>query len=258
VERRSSSGCDGRSEARTQGAPIVSTIGATEDAASGRAARPDGTADVSPSPPRQSLRHRIGNRRPGATVAASTMPSTFNLVFVCTANRARSPTAAAVAASLLSAETATVRSCGIAALEGLPALPQAVVAADRLGIDIRGHRSHPLDASVADADLVVGFELSHVATAIVDGGAPRGRTFTLHELASLLLQPQAGPSRNDDDPVARARRLVAEAGTRSRADATLPRELVDPVGRPQRVFDEVALEIDALTRRIVYALFGLA
>jgi 16S rRNA processing protein RimM len=51
VERRSSSGCDGRSEARTQGASIAKSIGATEDAASGRAARPDGTDSVSPKPP---------------------------------------------------------------------------------------------------------------------------------------------------------------------------------------------------------------
>ena len=51
MERRSSSGCDARSEARTQGAPIAAAIGATEDAASGRAARPDGTADVPSGPP---------------------------------------------------------------------------------------------------------------------------------------------------------------------------------------------------------------
>ena len=37
---RSSSGCDDRSEARTQGASMLFSIGATEDAASGRAARP--------------------------------------------------------------------------------------------------------------------------------------------------------------------------------------------------------------------------
>ncbi len=43
MERHSSPGCDGRSEARTQGVPIVITIGASEDAASGRAARPGGS-----------------------------------------------------------------------------------------------------------------------------------------------------------------------------------------------------------------------
>ena len=39
----SSPGCDGRSEARTQGASMLFCIGAPEDAASGRAARPGGT-----------------------------------------------------------------------------------------------------------------------------------------------------------------------------------------------------------------------
>jgi hypothetical protein len=37
-------GCAARSEARTQGVPIAVAIGATEDAASGRAAWPDGIA----------------------------------------------------------------------------------------------------------------------------------------------------------------------------------------------------------------------
>jgi hypothetical protein len=36
---------------RTQGVLVATATGATEDAASGRAARPDGTAHVSPSPP---------------------------------------------------------------------------------------------------------------------------------------------------------------------------------------------------------------
>ncbi len=55
----SSQGCDGRSEARTQGAPMLFSIGATEDAASGRAARPGGT-DLF----RQTLRrHRADSNR---------------------------------------------------------------------------------------------------------------------------------------------------------------------------------------------------
>ena len=59
MEPRSSSGCDGRSEARTQGASRLFSLGATEDAASGRAARPDGSAGVSPSPPNN---RAIGSR----------------------------------------------------------------------------------------------------------------------------------------------------------------------------------------------------
>ena len=51
VGRRSSSGRDGRSEARTQGVAIVNAIARTEDAASGRAARPEATSYVPPGPP---------------------------------------------------------------------------------------------------------------------------------------------------------------------------------------------------------------
>jgi Preprotein translocase SecG subunit len=56
VERNlTSPGCDARSEARTQGAPIAVAIGATEDAASGRAARPGGSADISLNRPGATL-----------------------------------------------------------------------------------------------------------------------------------------------------------------------------------------------------------
>jgi hypothetical protein len=51
VEYRSSQGCDGRSLGRTQGASISIDMGATEDAARGRAARPCGTDCISPNPP---------------------------------------------------------------------------------------------------------------------------------------------------------------------------------------------------------------
>ena len=51
AERASSSGRDGRREARTQGALVPGGTGATEDAASRRPARPDGTAPASLSPP---------------------------------------------------------------------------------------------------------------------------------------------------------------------------------------------------------------
>jgi hypothetical protein len=63
VEWRSSPGCDARSEARTQGAPIAAAIGATEDAASGRAARPGGSAAIPPSPPSWASRTRARHRR---------------------------------------------------------------------------------------------------------------------------------------------------------------------------------------------------
>src|SRR5881396_1031115 len=51
AECRSSPGRDARSLGRTQGASISIDMGATEDTARGRAARPGGTDCVSPNPP---------------------------------------------------------------------------------------------------------------------------------------------------------------------------------------------------------------
>jgi low molecular weight protein-tyrosine phosphatase len=177
-------------------------------------------------------------------------PVPFTLVFVCTANRARSPVAEAIARRLSPPEV-VVRSRGIHTRPGLPPLAEAVSAARRLGFDIDAHRSEQLDRrSVEDADLVVGFEQIHVATAVVDGAAPRERTFTLPELVSLLPgePPAAGLT---------ATTVVALAAERRTETKVRPESVRDPIGRPQAVVDQIVAEIDVLTRRLVLALFGV-
>jgi protein-tyrosine phosphatase len=175
----------------------------------------------------------------------------FTLVFVCTANRARSPVAEAIARRLSPPET-VVRSRGIHTSPGLPPLPEAASAAHRLGIDIDAHRSEQLDRrSVEDADLVVGFEQIHVAAAVVDSATPRERTFTLPELVSLLA---SGPLPADRTPTT----VVAHAAERRAATTFRPQAVLDPIGRPQAVVDQIVAEIDALTRRLVLELFGVA
>ena len=178
-------------------------------------------------------------------------PVPFTLVFVCTANRARSPVAEAIARRLSPPEV-VVRSRGIRTSPGMPPLPEAASAAHRLGIDIDAHRSEQLDRrSVEDADLVVGFEQIHVATAVVDGAVPRQRAFTLPELVSLL---PSGPPGADRTPTT----VVAHAAERRAAIKVPPQAVLDPIGRPQAVVDQIVAEIDALTRRLVLELFGVA
>lgn len=178
-------------------------------------------------------------------------PVPFTLVFVCTANRARSPVAEAIARRLLPPEV-VVRSRGIHTSPGLPPLPEAASAARRLGIDIDAHRSEQLDRrSVEDADLVLGFEQIHVATAVVDSAAPRERAFTLPELVSLLPSRPPGAERT-------AATLVALAAERRAESKVRAQSVLDPIGRPQAVVDQIVAEIDALTRRLVLELFGVA
>jgi protein-tyrosine phosphatase len=170
---------------------------------------------------------------------------TFVLVFVCTANRGRSPVAEAVA-SRLAPPGVDITSRGVDAVTGLPVLPSVLAAAAAREIDVAAHRSAPL-GSVRGADLVVGFERRHVATAVVDGGALRDKVFTLPELVRLL-----GRAGEEHDAVARiAAAAEARAGRNAAAD-----EVLDPVGRSQADVDKIVTEVETLTRRLVPALFG--
>ena len=75
-------------------------------------------------------------------------------------------------------------------MPGAPALPEAVTAGRRRGVDLAAHVSRSLrDADLAQADLVLGFEPQHVRTAVVDARANIARTFLLAELIPLLDVP---------------------------------------------------------------------
>jgi protein-tyrosine-phosphatase len=169
----------------------------------------------------------------------------FKLVFVCTANRGRSPVAEAVT-RLLAPAGVDVSSRGVDAVAGLPALPSVLTAAQARGIDIAAHRSSPL-GSVRDADLVIGFEQRHLAAAVVDGSAARDRVFTLPDLVRLL--PRAGTEPDVDTRIAAAAK--ARAGRNVAAEGVL-----DPIGRSQADVDKIVADVDMLTRRLVRALFG--
>jgi protein-tyrosine-phosphatase len=85
------------------------------------------------------------------------MPS---VLFVCTANRFRSPLAAAIFKKALLEKGLDVSwqvgSAGTWARPGLPALPVVLEAARALGLDLSGHRAARLDGAMLQAyDLVL-------------------------------------------------------------------------------------------------------
>ena len=178
----------------------------------------------------------------------------LEVVFVCTGNRARSPLAEVLFRKYASGFEATVASVGTRELGPAPALPEAIAAARRLGVDLSGHTAQALAAgALADSDLVLGFEPAHLSTAVVDGGAHPSRTFLLGELVLLL---DAGGVHSD--PPEGARRAVATANARrvrSRPDVT--HVIADPYGKPAKVMRRTAAEIDGLVQALVGGLFGL-
>jgi protein-tyrosine phosphatase len=172
----------------------------------------------------------------------------FEIVFVCTGNRARSPFAEAALRRHASGRDVLVWSVGTHVVGSTGPLEKAEYAAARLGIDISRHRARVLaPGALSEAGLVVGFEPHHLAAAIVDGGAARERVFSIIELADLL-DPETA-----DVPA----RSVARAHEKRGAASVLSAPAIDdPVGKSERVFRRTFEEIDALTARIAAGLFG--
>ncbi len=183
------------------------------------------------------------------------MSEEFEVAFVCTGNRARSPLAEALYRAYSEGLNTVVTSYGTANVGAVPPLPQAVAAAARLGIDLSSHRARPLQrGSVASTDLVLGFEPFHVAVAVVDGGAPAAHTFLLAELVLLL---DTSPIHDGDVPQAGMAVALADSKRiRSRPDETAV--VLDPLGKADEVMFDTAQHIDELVGRLVHGLFGRA
>jgi protein-tyrosine phosphatase len=179
----------------------------------------------------------------------------FEVVLLCTGNRARSPIAEGFLRDLLADLPVRVRSLGTLELGAAPALPEAIEAAAVVGLDISDHRARTLAGEdLSGADLVIGFEQRHVAAAVVDGGARRDRVFSLPELVELL---EASAPQRFGDPVERARQAIADAHARRGGHvASGVAELADPLGKDRNFYRGTVERVRELSTRLAVGLFG--
>ena len=184
------------------------------------------------------------------------MDEPFKTYFICLGNRCRSPFAEGTFRRLTQGLPVEVASAGTLDAEGFESPQEIHQLASAAGMDLRGHRSKALGSvPLKDADLVVGFDLSHVAGAVIDGGAPRERTFRLVELIRLL---EGAEPFDDLTGVARARAMVAEAHELRQANRGFfpDEDIADPFGGPMKGYQQMARQITELTEKLVHKLFG--
>lgn len=122
--------------------------------------------------------------------------ASHRILFVCSGNTCRSPMAAAAAVAeaerLEVGADVEVRSAGVSAAPGFPASGGAVEVGRRHGLDLRDHRSRPLDTEdLAWASLVVCMTRSHLQAVRAAGAADRAVLLT-------ELLPRRHPERDRD------------------------------------------------------------
>ena len=116
------------------------------------------------------------------------MPS---ILFVCTANRFRSPLAAAILSQYLSEADEhgdwQVSSAGTWTMYNQPPVPGLEQVADSLGFDVRGHRSTPVDEYLLESyDLILVMEPGQKEALTVEFPALRERVYLLSQVVDRL------------------------------------------------------------------------
>jgi protein-tyrosine-phosphatase len=151
-----------------------------------------------------------------------------------------------------------VDSFGTLELGAQPPLAEVREIGPAYGVDLSRHRTRCLSAdSLAEVDLVLGFEQEHVHHAVVDAGASQKASFTLPEVVSWL---EAVHVPESDDVVTRARGAIHAASACRDGQGLLrgPDSIPDPLGFGWKVYAETAMRIRDLSVALVHALVGSA
>jgi protein-tyrosine phosphatase len=181
------------------------------------------------------------------------------VLFVCTANRCRSPMAEALLRRELAArgiDDVEVTSSGRLQADH-PASEGAVRVMAARGIDLAAHRSgSTTKARVERADLVIGMAREHVREVVAAAPTAFPRTFTLRELVRRgeALGPRAaGQSLESWLVLLGAGRRAADLLGESAED-----DIADPIGGPDAAYEATAGQLSDLVERLCALAFPTA
>lgn len=171
-----------------------------------------------------------------------TEETVLHVLFVCTGNICRSPTAERLAAALgaeLGIPDFTASSAGTRAVIGYPMHPDAARVLADLGGDPSDFAARQLTAKIASgADLVLTMAREHRDAVLEQAPRQLHRTFTLNEAARLVTEFGARDVKD----------LSALRPQLRQDDAT---DIPDPIGEDSAFFDRIGFMISELVRPVI-------
>jgi protein-tyrosine phosphatase len=172
----------------------------------------------------------------------------FGVLFVCTGNICRSPTAEALARRELARYPRVpiqVSSAGSHALEGNPAASRSMLAASARGASLERHFARELTRRrVRAADLVLCMAAEHRPFVVGYDRSAADRTFLLATFARVVAQ--------GDRLATSPAELVALAAEHAREQDG--DDIDDPLGQPAEAYAACAERLDGLVGTVVAAL----
>ena len=160
-----------------------------------------------------------------------------HVLFVCTGNICRSPTAERLAAAYAAEHGMldfTASSAGTRAVIGHPIHPDAAIVLEELGGDASDFAARQLKPKIAaDADLIVAMTGAHRDTVLETAPRQLKRSFTLTEAARLASMDGADT-------------LVDLAALRPHLTANDMADIPDPIGQSPEVFATIGAQIAEL------------
>ena len=187
----------------------------------------------------------------------------FRLLFVCTANRCRSPMAEYLAQRSLAERQIGAKVVSAGRLDsGAHVSPGAQAAMARGGIYVSSHISARHDPeTLSDADLVLVMERSHLTDVYQTQPDALDHAFTLGEFPALLdALPDDQSDTNEAGPAQRARRRVALAHLARDPQHILidddSTDIVDPIGRRNMHYRRTAKQLEGLIEASIDRLFA--
>jgi protein-tyrosine phosphatase len=179
------------------------------------------------------------------------LASIERVLVVCTANRCRSPLAAALLRELLARGHPHVRvgSAGFGDA-GAKATAHTIEAGNVLGLDLTEHRSRVVARSLLRrADLILGMERLHVRELVVLDPRTWPRAFTLKEL--VRRGETHGPRRPDETLREWAIRQSSGRQRNAMLGMSSTDDLTDPTGGDAADHERAAGELGDLLNRLV-------